>query len=259
MEKRSSWEIQKAVINSLFLREMKTRFGAYNLGYFWALIQPASIILILWTIMSFRTKNAISGIEFTMILFTGLLPYRLFANIVTRLANGISSNKGLFNYRQVKPIDTMIARCILESLVYFMVFIFLIIVGTIIGFNTKITHIPALILVSSVLITFAFSLGLLFAILGAFSENIPKFIEILMRLIFYSSGVFFSIHSIPEEYRWFLLLNPMLNFIELLRWSYFGETYPLYADPFYVFWWTISITLLALWLNSKLQNRIIAS
>jgi capsular polysaccharide transport system permease protein len=33
---RSGLEVQQAAVKALFLREIKTRFGKYRLGYLWA-------------------------------------------------------------------------------------------------------------------------------------------------------------------------------------------------------------------------------
>ncbi|WBA82901.1 hypothetical protein [Endozoicomonas sp. GU-1] len=45
MHQRSSLQIQWAVIHALMVREMKTRFGDYRLGYAWALLEPLFQIL----------------------------------------------------------------------------------------------------------------------------------------------------------------------------------------------------------------------
>lgn len=46
MEKRSSFQIQLAVINALMIRELKTRFGRYRMGLVRALLEPLIQILV---------------------------------------------------------------------------------------------------------------------------------------------------------------------------------------------------------------------
>ena len=59
MDKRSSWQIQKAVFHALFAREMQTRFGKYRLSYVWALIEPLSHIIVLSLLFStIRERNS---------------------------------------------------------------------------------------------------------------------------------------------------------------------------------------------------------
>ena len=47
---RTAWKIQKSVIYAFFARELKTRFGDYQLGYVWALLEPVAHLLILLAI-----------------------------------------------------------------------------------------------------------------------------------------------------------------------------------------------------------------
>ena len=52
MQFRNSWQIQRAVFLALFIRELKTRFGKYRLGFFWAMIEPIVHILVLTILFS---------------------------------------------------------------------------------------------------------------------------------------------------------------------------------------------------------------
>jgi len=49
---RTPWQIQKSVVFALFLRELKTRFGAYKFGYVWLLLEPMAHVIVLSLIFS---------------------------------------------------------------------------------------------------------------------------------------------------------------------------------------------------------------
>ncbi len=36
---RSGFEVQKVTVEALFLREIRTRFGKFRLGYLWAILE----------------------------------------------------------------------------------------------------------------------------------------------------------------------------------------------------------------------------
>ncbi len=251
--------IQKAVINSLFLREMKTRFGAHKLGYFWAIIEPAAIIIVFWVMFGFRMRQSLPGVDYPMFLMTGMVPFQFFSNTVTRSMNAFQSNMGLFNYRQVKPIDTIIARCTVEFLIYFMVFILFMIAGSALGYSASVENIPVLFFVFAEFTAFSLAMGLFCAVIGSFSDNFPKVIGLLMRPLFFSSGIFFAVQNVPEKFRWMLLLNPVLHFLEMIRSAHFAAFNSPFADHSYTLKWTLSFTIVSLWLYTRLQNRIIAS
>ena len=44
---RSGFEVQKVTVEALFLREIRTRFGKFRLGYLWAILEPSAHLLIL--------------------------------------------------------------------------------------------------------------------------------------------------------------------------------------------------------------------
>ena len=48
----------------------------------------------------------------------GYIPYMLFSKLLTQGAAAVNANQGLFNYRQVRPIDAILARTLLEVLVF---------------------------------------------------------------------------------------------------------------------------------------------
>ncbi|MCP4748910.1 MAG: ABC transporter permease [Desulfobacteraceae bacterium] len=259
METRTCWQIQKAVVNALFLRELKTRFGSQKFGYFWAIMEPAAIIAVFWVMFGLSLRKTLPGIDYPMFLMTGMLPWQLFANITNRSMAAFEANRGLFNYRQVKPIDPLIARVFVEGLVYFTVFLLFMSLGKFLGFDAAIDDIFGLSLILAQLLFFSFSFGLLCAVIGTFSENYTKIIKIMLRPLFFSSGIFFTVATVPDKYKWLLLWNPILHFMELIRTYYFAAFQTQDASRIYTIFWTVGVSILALWLYSKLKNKIIAS
>ena len=111
----------KDVIFALFIREIKTRFGAYRLGLVWAFLEPMSFVIVhirhsisqQWRIIVWWGNH---GIPYPIFLMLGYVPFMLFSKLLTQGAAAVSANQGLFNYRQVRPIDTILARTLLEVL-----------------------------------------------------------------------------------------------------------------------------------------------
>ena len=115
---RSGFEVQKVTVEALFLREIRTRFGKFRLGYLWAILEPSAHLLILLGIFGYIMHRTMPDISFPVFLLNGLIPFFIFSSISKRSVGAIEANQGLFNYRPVKPIDTIIARALLETLIY---------------------------------------------------------------------------------------------------------------------------------------------
>lgn len=214
---RSGLEVQQAAVKALFLREIKTRFGKYRLGYFWAILEPAAHLLVLLTIFGFIMHRTMPDISFPVFLLNGLIPYFLFSNIATRSIGAIEANQGLFNYRPVKPIDTIISRALLETLIYSGVYIILMCVVALFGEQFSVSSILTLVLTWSLLVIFSFGVGLIFMVLGKTFPETEKFLPIMIKPLYFVSCVMFPLHAIPKEYWPYLLWNPLIHVVELSR------------------------------------------
>ena len=214
---RSGLEVQQAAVKALFLREIKTRFGKYRLGYFWAVLEPAAHLLVLMVIFGFIMHRTMPDISFPVFLLNGIIPYFIFTNITNRSIGAIEANLGLFNYRPVKPIDTIIARASLETLIYAAVYLILMAIVWVLGEEYSVTNILILVFSWFLLIIFSCGLGLVFMVLGKTFPELAKFLPIVLKPLYFISCIMFPIHSVPKEYWHYLLWNPIVHAIELSR------------------------------------------
>lgn len=224
MEKRSAWQIQWSVVNALLRRELKTRFSGYRLGYFWLVFEPAIGIVIIATVMSaFRGNSDINNAPVPLFIGTGFLMYGLFSKIITTSSAAIRSNKALFNYRQVKPFDAFITRYVLEFFIFVLVFSILALCAWwFLGYNTWPDKPLEFLSIVVVLLFFSFGLGVFVSVFAALNEESAKFIPVILRPLFFISGLFFPLTSVPSEYHVYLTWNPLLHINELARVYYFS-------------------------------------
>ena len=107
---------QTEVIMALILRETRTRFGRNRLGYLWALIEPIVVTFTFYGVhVDANRGKPEAGMGLFAFIATGVLPFTLFMNTVTRVADAVTSNKAMLYYPQVRPIELVIARAALEA------------------------------------------------------------------------------------------------------------------------------------------------
>ena len=215
--KRTSWQINKAVIFALLMREMRTRFGNYRLGYMWALLEPAMHIAVFALLFGYVMQRTMPGIDYTLFLVSGIIPWLLFNSILSRGMSAVSANSGLFGYRQVKPMDAFITRAILEWLIYLSTYIIFLCLAAWAGLEVAIED--PLGVIAALFLLFLFSCGLaltLCVVVTQFPE-IQKFLPVVLRPLYFMSGIFFTLEMVPHEYRGYLLWNPILHANELSR------------------------------------------
>lgn len=209
--------IQKRVVNALLLRELKTRFGKYRLGYFWALLQPILHMSIMLIVFGFIMRRTMPGISFPAFLICGLVPFFMFSGIATRSLQAIAANRGLLAYRPVHPVDTLIARALLEAVIAVAVFAILLAGLAIAEQGVALRDFPLLVATWVLLVLVAVGLGLIFMVVGHAFNEAEKIIPFLMRPLYFISGVMYPLTIIPQEYRWAVLWNPVLHALELTR------------------------------------------
>jgi capsular polysaccharide transport system permease protein len=233
--------VLKDVVFALFIREIKTRFGVYRLGLAWAFLEPVSFIVILSTIRSITSSSTFFGAEshgmpYALFLALGYVPFQMFSKLLSQGAAAVNANQGLFNYRQVRPIDAILARTLLEVLVFGFVILFFLTLFWWFGFNSGIADPLRLIMVFLLLTTFSTGIGVIICVGQLRFPELLKIVPLLTKPLFFISGLFFSINDIPSQYQNYLLWNPILHAIELIR----GACYQNFSID------SVSITYLSL-------------
>lgn len=250
---RTSWQIMCDTIHALLMREIKTRFGANRLGYFWAIAEPfaqAGVFALIFTLIG---RESIASVPIAVFLITGFLPYKLFAKLLPQLSAAISANKALFGYRQVTPIDPILTRLLIEVVTFIVVYLITLAIFAWFNFEVIPDDILSLFLATFLLILFSLGLGLLLCSATCYWQDTPKLLGMVMTPMFLISGVIFSATMIPEKY-WFLFSwNPIFHFIELSRDAFFTTYQTPIGNWYYASF--VTLTVLALGLMTYYINR----
>lgn len=217
---RSPWEIQRAVLFALFLRELRTRSGNKWIGVLWALAEPLAQTLLLISVFGILRHVASANMEFPVFLISGMMPFFLFRSLAQRLTEAIDNNRALFSYRQVKPIDTIVARGLFESVLWLVVFILTLTIMVWAGFDALPKRPLELLGTVSLAAVLGLGLGLLMAIVTHDQPRLRTLVRMMYFPLYFFSGVIFSVATLPATYQRWLLWNPLLHVVELSRNSF---------------------------------------
>lgn len=256
--KRSGFEVQKAVIFALFLRELRTRFGKYQLGYLWALLEPGIHVLVLVSLFTFFLGRVKIGITFPVFFVAGIVPWFLFTNIAVRSLRAVSANSGLFNYKLLKPIDTVLARALLELLIYSLVYVVLLTAVWAMGEPVEILDFLRLVGSFFMVGWLATGIGLIFMVIGdAFTES-EKLIPMFIQPLYFLSGIMISVSQIPSEYQGYLLWNPIFHAIEVGRGTLSASYDVAEVSLFYVFVCALVANVGGLWMYRVRERKMLS-
>lgn len=221
IRRRNSFEIQLATVRALFFRELQTRFGSKDLrlGYLWALLEPVSQVMVMLVIFGFILARHVPAMDYSVFLLTGTLLWFLFSKSTSRALGAVEGNQGLLNYRPVLPIDITIARTALELIIYFAVYVILMLCAAWFELLDGVSDILLLFSVWAAFALFSFGSSLVMMVVGHFSGEIGKLVSVLMSILYFASGIIFPIQLVPEPYRGYLLLNPLVHAFETARYA----------------------------------------
>jgi capsular polysaccharide transport system permease protein len=248
--------VQLQVIYALLLRETKTRFGENQLGYLWALIEPLLWIGVFTTMYYMLGREGPPGMHLVPFLVTGIIPYLLFRETSSRTASAIDANKGLLYYPQVRPLDLVLSRALLEWTT--MLVVFALLMGAFALFQGRLRVDHALRVVLGLLLASAMGvgLGLVFCGLSVFTSAAQRLQGPLLRPLIWTSGVFFVVDSLPTRARQFLLYNPLLHAVELVRGGWFPTHESRYVSVTYPAFWAICLLFFGLSLERVARRRL---
>jgi capsular polysaccharide transport system permease protein len=247
---------QLQVVYALLLRETRTRFGAHQLGYFWAIVEPSlwiGMFALLYGVFGHMSLPGVSAVAF---LTTGIIPFSLFRDTSNRCLSAIEANKGLLFYPQVRPLDLVVARAVLEFVTH------LVVMALIMGGVALYEGVPRIESWLETLggLALASGLGTAFGLvccgLSVYSASVERLFPALLRPLMWFSAVFHPVESLPKNFRDILLLNPLVHPIELVREGWFPGYHARHVDPWYAAVWILVLLFFGLSLEQMARRRL---
>ncbi len=246
-----------AVVYALSFRELRTRLGGYRLGYLWILAEPVMHVVIFSVSMGMHARQFLPGIDFPMFILIGILPYDLFSKVFGSSLGAVEANQGLYVYKQVKPLDVVLTRWLVEVGIHGAALVVLLAGMAMLGYGGILPDDPlGVVAVFALLAVFALGCGLVGATLTEVFPESRKFLPYLTRPLFFISGIFFSLSMIPEEYRPYLDWNPLLHYLDLVRSCWFSEFPHGYASWSMASAAALAALVLGLGIYARFRHRL---
>ena len=257
--RRSAWGVMRDVLFALFLREFKTRIDGRWTTALWVVGEPLAGAVLMLAIYSAMRAHQIAGVDTVTFLISGQLSFMLLRSLVLRLMESIEANLGLFAYRQVRPVDAVLARAGVE-LVLFGAMALAFLAGAAALGHDVMPHDPLrLMLALALLVQLGLAAGLLAAAgtHGALAVLRPV-VRMVFTPLYLGSGVLVPLVHAPAVLRDAMLHNPVAHLIESIRAALFGR---VYASPDEIgltlpLAWALVLTLLALMVLRGRRDRL---
>ncbi|OHT18292.1 ABC transporter permease [Edaphosphingomonas haloaromaticamans] len=231
---RQGWRVQSRVVAALLIREMHTRFGRENIGFLWMMVEPllfAGLVALIWRVMKGPEEH---GVDIVTFVVSGYIPLVLFRHAVNRSVSIFVANGSLLYHRQVRIIDFIISRFLLEMIGSMMAYVFIATALYMLGFFPSPADVGMLIVGWVLYSLFTLSLCFIIAPLSEMSPVLEKFMPVTTYVMIPFSGTFTMVAWLPAQARELILWSPWVSAMEMMRHGLFGDkvqTYYVYSVP----------------------------
>ena len=233
--------------------ELKSEVSNSYLNWIWWFLEPTCFMLIYTFIVEvvFQTKEP----YFPVFVYLGLTSWDLFNRIVSNSVKIVKNNIGTINKVFVPKYIFLLSKSFVYLFKYFVAF--LVVIGLMIFFKVPFSwqylNFPLIVIA---LYTVSIGIGTILLHFGVFIEDLSNVTNILLRLMFYFSGIFYVIETrIPVPYNKLLIrYNPVAFFVNQFR-----EIFIKGAAPNYIglgCWFLIGVVLITIGISliSKYEN-----
>lgn len=253
---KQSAVIMVRVLWALMMREVLTRYGRHNIGFFWLFIEPMLFSVGVTALWTFTGMGHESNLPITAFAVTGYSCVLLWRNMPNRAAMAVTANLPLLYHRNVRPLDIIVARLLLETVSVTMSFVILTIVFHALEWMEWPEDILQLAFAWIMTIWFGMALALVLGTLGEMSELIEKLWHPAAYLIFPLSGAAFIVDAMPKAYQNMILWLPMVHCNEMIREAYFGSKIIAHYDVGYLTFCNLLLTLLGVTIERHVSGKV---
>lgn len=209
------WQFRE-LLWAFTLKEIKIRYKQTILGVAWAILQPAALTIIFTVIFSLFLKVQSSGVPYPIFAYSALLPWTFFTTAVSFGALSVVNNGGLVTKiyfpKEILPFSA-IGAAFFDFLMASLIFIVMMLIYKIplspIIFLTFI-FVGAILLLTT-------GISLILSTVNVLFRDIRFVVPLVLQIWMYVSPVIYSFDQVPDKYKTYIAINPLVGIIQGFR------------------------------------------
>lgn len=215
----------------MVLRDIRVRYAQSVLGIGWAIIPPIVMMGIYTVIFGNLVDVASDGVPYFLFSLAALVPWTYFSNAVTDGVASLVTNARMLSKiyfpRLVLPIAACLARLLDFGIALTLLFAFTWVFHGFSGPALLLLPIPIVLMILT-----AAGISMWLTALAVQYRDVRYGIPFALQVFMYATPLVYSVSEIPEAYRMFYALNPLVGVYEGFRtmvlgtgsipWAYLG-------------------------------------
>jgi len=224
---RELWEY-RSLIGLFVRRDFVSSYKQTILGPLWFVIPPLIQTFVFTVIFGRIAKIDTGSAPQSLFFMSGVLVWTFFSTTLSRSASTFTANAGLFGKVYFPRLSVTIAGIINNFLSFAIQFLLFVGIYIYYGESFKTVNPTFTILLAPLVIVQLALLGLgagcLITSLTTRYRDFALMLGFGIQLWMYGSCIVYPLSAVPPEWKWLILLNPVVPVIETFRFAFFGNS-----------------------------------
>jgi len=208
-------------------REIVLRYKQTTAGVIWVVMRPLLTMAIFALVFGKFLKVPSGDLPYALLILSGLIPWQFAAYSFSGASESLFTHVGVISKvyfpRVIAPISAFVVNLVDLVVSLLLIAVFMLFYGVAPG--AEVLTLPLFVLS---LVPATAGMGLWFAAVSAKYRDFRNVIPFVVLLSLYVSPVAFSTSMVPEAWKFWYWLNPLVGAIEGFRWALFGGKAELY-------------------------------
>lgn len=235
-----------AQVLAIIAREVRSRYTGDRLGYLWTYLTPLAWVAIVYFVFIFFGSRIPIDTDILSFILSGIIPYATFRYVINAFI------RARVAFRQVVALGTTSKATVYTAVAITETYNGLFVSLGLLVFNYLMFGYFEMHDVLTAFWGFGLAAGIGAAFgymmvgLGNYSEAFPRSQGIVLRPMFYISGIFYIANELPLNVREILSWNPLFHAIEILREGMFAGYESVMATPVVPLTWIVVMSAIGL-------------
>jgi ABC-2 type transport system permease protein len=212
----------RRILKLLVKRDLKVRYAGSALGYVWTVLDPLLMSVVYWFVFEkiFHRTAGVGFSPFMIYLVSGQLAWSWFAGGVAGVTRALRAEAQMVRSSNV-PRELWVLRVVVSKGVEYLFglpVLALFAAVYVVAPSKYIVLLPVAWLLEGLLLV---GMGLILAPAAVLVKDLERVVPIVMRVLFYSSPVLYSISLVPKAIRELFSYNPAVGFLTLTHAAFF--------------------------------------
>ncbi|TFV85699.1 ABC transporter permease [Blastococcus sp. CT_GayMR20] len=182
----------RELLGLLVRRELKAKYKDSTLGFLWTLIRPLTILVVYYVAIGKFLGAERSIPDFAIYIFTGLIAWQLFLEIVSGGTGSVVGNAGLIKKvylpREVFPLSVVGGAVFTLATQFLVLAVALVVTGSV-PTGSRLLFVP---LALAVLLVYGTALALVLSAVNVYLRDVQYLVEIGLTVFFWLSPIVYS-------------------------------------------------------------------